>query len=58
MLKLATYLYRPFGVALPCLIPAPNKGELSFSKSPPVSVDFLFSALGTIYFRKFPFSLA
>ena len=57
MLKLATYLYRPFGVALPCLIPAPNKGELSFFKFPPVSVDFLFSALGKIYFRKFPFSL-
>ena len=53
----ATYPYQPFDVARPCLLPAPDKGELFFSKSPPVSEDSLFSALGTIYFRKFPFSL-
>ena len=49
--------YQPFDEARPYLLPAPDKGELSFSKSPPVSEDSLFSALGTIYFRKFPFSL-
>ena len=51
------YPYQPFDEARPYLLPAPDKDELSFSKSPPISEDSLSSVPSTICSRRFPFSL-